>query len=236
VRLSEKEQRHVRTALRFLRLKVGGWQPLADALGVNVDSIGKVLRGARAVTTKLAFGVARLTDVSIDDLLAGALLSPRTCPHCGRPPDDFTDEETVVEDARQLRRTEPAVNAPGPREFAEHDFEGPYELGHAVFDDEYGVYLLVGVVEHEPAKVVVVYVGRGHFRQQLARHAASGRARYFYLRQFPTAARAFREECRLFHAYGGSAALDNKTHPVVPAGSPTNIPRCHVRGCNGAED
>jgi hypothetical protein len=36
--------------------------------------------------------------VSIDDLLAGAWLSPRTCPHCGRPPDDFVDEETVVED------------------------------------------------------------------------------------------------------------------------------------------
>jgi hypothetical protein len=36
--------------------------------------------------------------VSIDDLLAGALLSSRTCPHCGRPPDDFADEETVVED------------------------------------------------------------------------------------------------------------------------------------------
>lgn len=36
--------------------------------------------------------------MSIDDLLAGALLSPRTCPHCGRPPDDFVDEETVVAD------------------------------------------------------------------------------------------------------------------------------------------
>jgi hypothetical protein len=46
----------------------------------------------------IAYSVARLTDVSIDDLLAGALLSPRTCPHCGRPPDDFGDEETVVED------------------------------------------------------------------------------------------------------------------------------------------
>jgi hypothetical protein len=31
-------------------------------------------------------------------LLAGALFSPRTCPHCGRPPDDFADEKTVVED------------------------------------------------------------------------------------------------------------------------------------------
>lgn len=98
MRLSAKEQRHVRTALRFLRYKVGGWQPLADALGVKADSIGKVLRGGRDVTAKLAYAVARLTDVAIDDLLAGALLSPRTCPHCGRPPDDFTSEETVVED------------------------------------------------------------------------------------------------------------------------------------------
>lgn len=98
MKLTDKEQRHVRTAIRFLRYKVGGWQPLADALGVKPDSIGKVLRGAREVTAKLAYSVARLTDVSIDDLLAGALLSQRTCPHCGRPPDDFHDEETVIED------------------------------------------------------------------------------------------------------------------------------------------
>ena len=98
MKISAKEQRHVRTALRFLRYKVGGWQPLADALGVKADTISKVLRGGRDVTAKLAYSVARLTDVSIDDLLSGALLSPRTCPHCGRPPDDFVDEETVVED------------------------------------------------------------------------------------------------------------------------------------------
>jgi transcriptional regulator with XRE-family HTH domain len=98
VRLTDREQRHVRVAIHFLRFRVGGWQPLADALGVKADSLGKVLRGTRDVTARLAYGVARLTDVSIDDLLAGALLSPRTCPHCGRPPDDFADEETVVED------------------------------------------------------------------------------------------------------------------------------------------
>lgn len=98
VRLTDKEQRHVRTAIRFLRFRVGGWQPLADALGVKADTIGKVLRGGRDVTARLAYSVARLTEVSIDDLLAGALLSTRTCPHCGRPPDDFADEETIVED------------------------------------------------------------------------------------------------------------------------------------------
>ena len=50
------------------------------------------------MTAKLAYSAARLTDVSIDDLLSGALLSPRTYPHCGRTPSDFEDEETVVED------------------------------------------------------------------------------------------------------------------------------------------
>ena len=98
MRLTDKEQQHVRLALRFLRYRVGGWQPLADALGLKADTLGKVLRGGRDVTARLAYSVARLTDVSIDELLAGALLSPRTCPHCGRPPDDFADEETVVDD------------------------------------------------------------------------------------------------------------------------------------------
>ena len=99
MKLTAKEQRHVRTAIRFLRFKVGGWQPLADALGLKVDSLVKVTNArGRDVTAKLAYSVARLTDVSIDDLLVGALLSSRTCPHCGRPPDDFADEMTVIED------------------------------------------------------------------------------------------------------------------------------------------
>jgi hypothetical protein len=47
--------------------------------------------------------VARLIEVGVDDLLAGRHLSSRVCPHCGHPPDDFVDEETVVTD-RQLAR------------------------------------------------------------------------------------------------------------------------------------
>jgi hypothetical protein len=34
-----------------------------------------VLRGGRDVTAKLAYSVARLTDVSIDDLLTGAAVA-----------------------------------------------------------------------------------------------------------------------------------------------------------------
>lgn len=236
MRLTDKEQRNVRTAIRFLRFKVGGWEPLAAALGFKVDSLIKVVNArGRDVTAKLAYSVAQLTDVPIDDLLSGALLSPRTCPHCGRPPDDFRDEDTVVNGGDRSSRSPLGVSTKRYTEFAEQDFDGPFELGHAIFDDEYGVYLLVGLAEEDPAKLVVVYVSRGHFRRHLAQHAATGRARHFFVKQFPTASKAFREECRLFHKYGAANDLDNRVHPVMPAGSPANTPRCYVRGCNGAD-
>jgi hypothetical protein len=53
----------------------------------------------RSVTPRSAVRVARLVEIPVGELLRGEWLSPRTCPHCGRPPDDFVDEETVVEDA-----------------------------------------------------------------------------------------------------------------------------------------
>ena len=31
----------------------------------------------------------------MDELLAGQWLSPRVCPHCGHPPDDFVDDDTI---------------------------------------------------------------------------------------------------------------------------------------------
>lgn len=94
--LTAKEQRAVRTALRFLRLRVGAWGPLAKALRYEWDSIQKVATGKRAVTPALALRVARFAGVPMDELLAGQWLSTRVCPHCGHPPDDFVDEETVV--------------------------------------------------------------------------------------------------------------------------------------------
>ena len=96
--LTDKEQKHVRTALRFLRLRVGAWAPIAEGLRFACDTVEKTINGRRPVTPAMALRVARLADVSVDDLLAGRWLSPRTCPHCGHPPDDFTDEETIVED------------------------------------------------------------------------------------------------------------------------------------------
>jgi hypothetical protein len=76
----------------------GAWEPVARALHVEEDTIAKVARGKRPVTARLAIRVARLIEVGVDDLLAGRHLSSRVCQHCGHPPDDFADEETVVTD------------------------------------------------------------------------------------------------------------------------------------------
>lgn len=43
--LTAKEQKAVRTVLRFLRLRVGAWAPLAKALRYEVDSVQKVATG-----------------------------------------------------------------------------------------------------------------------------------------------------------------------------------------------
>jgi transcriptional regulator with XRE-family HTH domain len=97
--LTDREQRSVRTTLLFLRVRAGGaWEPVARALHVEEDTIAKVARGRRPVTARLAIRVARLVGVGVDELLAGNHLSSRVCPHCGHPPDDFVDEETVVTD------------------------------------------------------------------------------------------------------------------------------------------
>lgn len=94
--LTLNEQKHIRTALRYLRRRVGAWAPIADALHLAYDTIEKVVNGRRDVTAGMAFRVARLLDTSVDALVAGHFL-PSACPRCGFVP-DFTDEETVVED------------------------------------------------------------------------------------------------------------------------------------------
>jgi len=68
--LTPEEQTNVRAALRFLRLRCGGWDSLAKALHFNKKTLGNVAR-ARAVSPTVAFRVARFAKVGVDDLLAG---------------------------------------------------------------------------------------------------------------------------------------------------------------------
>lgn len=85
--LTEKEQANVRTALAFLRYRFGNLELLAKALHFEERTLTNVKEG-RAVSASMAFRVARLAKVSIDDLLAGKYPAPGTCPHCGRGPAD----------------------------------------------------------------------------------------------------------------------------------------------------
>ncbi len=78
--LTAEEQAKVRAALVFLRLRMGGWAPLAKALCYQESALSWK---RKPITASLAFRTARLAGVGVDDLLAGAFPPPGTCPHCG---------------------------------------------------------------------------------------------------------------------------------------------------------
>lgn len=81
--LTTEEQANVRTALRFLRVRAGGWEPVARALHFDPSLLGKVTSG-RTVTASMAVRVARLAHVGVDDVLTGRYPNPNACPHCGQ--------------------------------------------------------------------------------------------------------------------------------------------------------
>jgi hypothetical protein len=70
----------LRLAFNNARKRFGGWQPLADAMGVHIDT----LRGAgkyRRLTAGVAYRFARATGTTIDALLSTTLRAvpaPRT--------------------------------------------------------------------------------------------------------------------------------------------------------------
>lgn len=95
--LSEKEQAPVRHVLRVLRVRLGGWRAVSKAIGFRPGSLEQAANGRRGMTANMAFRIARLCGVTMEDLLAGRYAPKVTCPHCGHTP-DFVDEVTVVED------------------------------------------------------------------------------------------------------------------------------------------
>lgn len=80
--LTTTEQTNVRTALKFLRSRCGTWAAVSKALRLGKNSAGNVAAGAN-VTPLVAFRVARLAKVSVDDVLSGRFPAPGTCPQCG---------------------------------------------------------------------------------------------------------------------------------------------------------
>lgn len=81
--MTEQEQDNVRAALRFLRLRCGGWKPLGAAMRMDWKCLSQSA-GGRAVGPRMAFRVARLAGVGVDAVLAGEYPPEGVCPHCGK--------------------------------------------------------------------------------------------------------------------------------------------------------
>lgn len=95
--LDAREQSHVRTALRFLHVRLGAWVVVAAAVKCGPSYLKKVMqRNCRNVSASLAVRVARVLDVPVDDLVSGRYLIG-ACPHCGHRPDYAGDEPTRID-------------------------------------------------------------------------------------------------------------------------------------------
>lgn len=86
--LSPEEELNVRTAMRFLHYRCGGWEPLSKSLGLSSAMLAMISNGQRAVTPRLTFRIARLAQIAVDDVLKGRYPPAGTCPHCGHCPDE----------------------------------------------------------------------------------------------------------------------------------------------------
>jgi hypothetical protein len=85
--LSADEQKHVRLAIRHLHVRLGDWMLVARALRYARSTIADMANGLTPVSASVAFRVARFLGASIDDLLAGRVVAPSTCPYCKQPMD-----------------------------------------------------------------------------------------------------------------------------------------------------
>lgn len=93
--LDGKEQRNVRVAIRYLRVRLG-FRQVAALLGYKPDTVEKLLNGRRCVTIGAALRVSRAANIPLEDVVEGRWPSGDVCPHCGRVR-DFSDEETQVD-------------------------------------------------------------------------------------------------------------------------------------------
>lgn len=81
--LTIEEQKNVRAALNFLRNRTD-WTTLARVLHYNEWNLRKFGRGVRQISPTMAYRVARLAQVGVDDVLSGKWPAPGMCAHCGR--------------------------------------------------------------------------------------------------------------------------------------------------------
>lgn len=94
--LTPEEQKNVRAALQFLRLRRGGWLPVAKALRFKETTLARVCRGRKMASASLAVRVARFAKVGVDDVLTGRFPAQGTCPYCGHLSPDSTPHRVLA--------------------------------------------------------------------------------------------------------------------------------------------
>jgi hypothetical protein len=83
--LTSEEQANVRSALAFLRVRLGSWLALAEAMGVKVQTLKQAAkRKRRGPTAGHALRAARVARVCAEMILTGSWPPNGACPHCGR--------------------------------------------------------------------------------------------------------------------------------------------------------
>jgi rhodanese-related sulfurtransferase len=83
--MTVQEQEHVRNALHWLHTKFGKWEHVAKMLKFEDTTVINCANGRRTIMASMAFRVARVVNVSVDELLAGRFPA-RGCPRCGYDP------------------------------------------------------------------------------------------------------------------------------------------------------
>lgn len=83
--LTAQEQANVRAALRFLRLRSGGYEALAKGIRSTRKAL-TLMASSRPPNASLALRLARFARVPFDDVIAGRFPPLGACPYCGRGP------------------------------------------------------------------------------------------------------------------------------------------------------
>ena len=81
--LTPDEAAHVKAAIAFLRVRLGGWRALAEAAGLKTATVQYAAKPKGGVSAGVALRVARAAHVPMESLLSGAFPPPGMCAVCG---------------------------------------------------------------------------------------------------------------------------------------------------------
>jgi DNA-binding transcriptional regulator YdaS (Cro superfamily) len=84
-KLTDDECRNVLDAMDVMRARLGGWSPLARAMGVHKKTLSRVVTGETKASAGIAVRVARVARVNVGRVLSGEFARLCRCFACGQP-------------------------------------------------------------------------------------------------------------------------------------------------------